>query len=154
MDGCATASATLACSVRINGVIWEGMQQSIPFATITASVGYGSQLDVTNGLFKLDGSKSSILSSAKPTNAPTYVRFANNHLSITSGTVYVLPLFSVAEDVEASIVDNRVTPKGAGAGTFWSFTTDEYHMGLGNIAPGWTCTTPAVTNATYANNKC
>lgn len=153
-------------------------QMTITSSTFTEAVASVSAINQTGGDLRIDSSR--FLTNAVLTNpmigsgTSSFLQMSNNFLSsdgdmtqvssagttilvgnqfqLPSGSTETKPVITVgAGRLTAS--GNRATDKGAGAGTFISITSDDYHNITGNTGVGWTYSHPTFTTAVFVNNN-
>jgi hypothetical protein len=77
----------------------------------------------------------------------------NSYFNRYPNIAYTNPTISIIGG-RASLIGNRTTDKGTGAGTFISIVNDDWHQSRGNTAVGWTMAYPAIkTSGVYEDGE-
>ena len=145
-------NAGTGSSLKIGECQFEGPVANQPFIALANSATTGAALQVSDCTFNIGSTNAYVINSGTPTSGTTNFHFVNNIVLTTANTAYTTPMFGFSTNNRIYMSGNRVLDKGSGAGVFISVLQDNYNWVSGNMAPGWTITTPAAVTGYYSNN--
>ncbi len=110
-------------------------------------------IEYSGGVLNISGShfNTGAVDKRSVTSSGSALMLTGNFFERTPGVAYTAPAIDVTAG-RATIVSNRISDKGGGAGTFIRIADDDWHRVAFNAPVGWAITTPAANLGVYSPN--